>query len=618
MNTVLIYIYINLGVFNIESRQIWDSDFLGKDAIYFIVEYRGDIAGAVNQIPNARVFVADEKRAILSIIGDVNEVFDKIYDVIDYINPNDIYILSDISPVEASGADIFHNNPYLSLDGTGVIVGIVDTGIDYLNEEFINPDNTSRIIAIFDQTISTENPPKGQPIGSEYTREDINRAIKTYREGKDPYAIVPSRDEIGHGTNMAGIIGARGLNPNLKGAAPGCNLAVVKVAFSSERLREQLGVYGNVPTFSTVTTFLGIKYLNDLAVKLKIPMVIFFAFGGNLGPHNGQSFLERYIDEISSVKGVTVVVPVGNQGDSDTHTSGTISKKGDIANIELKVDKDQRNLRLDIWIKKPDKSSLSIVSPTGEIIDRIIPKIGQITEVNFLYEGTKMYIQYFIPEEQTGDERIVVDARNIKEGIWVFKLIGDLVVTGRYDAYLIQRQLLAPGTKFLSPDPYTTLTLPSTSRAAISVASYNQNNNSNISESGRGYTRDGRIKPEIAAGGVNALTTAVGGGTRVVSGTSVAAAVVAGCCALIYQWGEVEGSDRPLYSTKVKTYLIRGASQIEGRIFPNPDWGYGIINMKGVFDNIRLLTSESKAEDGNSAIKVNEFYIGKLFIRLPD
>ena len=343
-----------------------------------------------------------------------------------------------------------------------------------------------------------------------------------------------------------------------------------------------------------------------------------FPLSGNLGPHTGQSFLERYIDDISRVEGVAVVVPVGNQGDSDTHTSGVISKKGDIASIEIKVDKDQRNLRVDIWAKKPDKLSLSIVSPTGEVIDRVIPKTNQITNVNFLYEGTKMSIEYFIPEELTGDERITVDARDIKEGIWVFKLIGDLIVSGRYDAYLIQRQLLAPGTKFLSPDPYVTLTIPSTSRAAISVASYNQNNNSIISESGKGYTRDGGIKPEIAAGGVNALTTAVGGGTKVVSGTSVAAAVVAGCCALLYQWGEVEGTDRPLYSTKVKTYLIRGASTIEGQRFPNPEWGYGTVNMKGVFDNIRSITCKLEAVDDNADVKVNEYYIGNLFIRLPN
>jgi subtilisin family serine protease len=528
-----------------------------------------------------------------------------------------LYTLCDISPLEASGADIFHNNPYLQLDGTGVVVGIIDTGIDYLNQEFINEDDTSRILAIWDQNIPSEKKPEGQFGGTEYTREDINRAIKAKREGQDPYAIVPSKDEIGHGTNMAGIIGAKGVNPSVIGVAPRCNFVVVKLGPAPQALKEEYGVYGDVPTFSTSVIYLALKYLNDFAAKTDIPMVIFVPLGTNFGATNGMSFNELYIDEISRIKGIVVVVPVGNQGDSDTHTSGKLLNQGDVANVELKIDKNQNNIKFEIWARKPDKLSLSIVSPTGEVIERIVPKINTVTDVNFLYEGTKMLIEYFIPEEKSGDERIVITARNIKEGIWTFKLIGDLVVVGRYDGILIQRELLAPGTKFLSPDPYMTITIPSSSAAAISVASYNQNNNSNVRESGRGYTRDGKIKPDIAAGGVNAITTAVGGGTKVISGTSVAAAIIAGCCALIYQWGEVEGNDRPLYASKVKTYLIRGTAKIEGQKFPNPDWGYGIVSMKGVFDNIRLIISKYGLIDKNITMKETEYYIGKLFIRLP-
>ena len=320
------------------------------------------------------------------------------------------------------------------------------------------------------------------------------------------------------------------------------------------------------------------------------------------------------------MSGITVVVPIGNQGDSDTHTSGTIVNAGDTQNIELKIDKNQKNIKFEIWVNKPDKFALSIISPSGEIIDRIPPRANKITEIKFIYESTIIYVEYFIPEVLTGDERITINARNIKEGIWVFKLIGELVITGRYDAYLIQRELLAPGTKFLSPDPYVTLTIPSSSSYAISVGYYNQNNNSTVRESSRGYTRDDRIKPELVAGGVNALTTAVGSGTQVVSGSSVAAAVVAGCCALIFQWGIIDGNDTSLYSTKVKTYLIGGTSKREGDIYPNPQWGYGAVDMKGVFNNIRLKLNEPRGVNDifmKKPIDENEYYVGNLFIRLP-
>lgn len=579
-----------------EYRVYESNNIIDKDAIYSIIEYSGDIVGAVNKIPGAKVYIIDGTRAILAVKGNIREVADKLFNNIVYLTPLSLYTLCDISPLEASGADIFHNNPYLQLDGSGVIVGIIDTGIDYLNEEFINEDDTTRIISIFDQTLETGKKIKGQPLGSEFPRDDINRAIKAKRNGEDPYTIVPSKDEIGHGTNMAGIIGARGTNPEVIGVAPRCSFAIVKLLPANENLRDEFGVYGDIIAFSTAAIFLGMKYLFDLASSLETPIIILIPLGGNAGPHNGVSLIERYIDELSNIKGVVVVVPVGNQGDAEIHTSGKLENNEDIKSIELRVGKNQSNLKFEIWANKPDKLSLSIISPSGEVIDRIPPKNNQTTEYTFLYEGTKIFVTYSIPEDVTGEERITINARGIKEGIWIFKIIGDLVIVGRYDAYLIQRELLAPGTKFLNPDPYITLTLPSTSRAALSVAAYNQNNYSNLRDSGRGYTRDGRIKPEIAAGGVNALTTAVGGGTQRITGTSVAAAVIAGCCALIYQWGVVLGNDKALFSEKVKTYLIRGTSKREGDKYPNPEWGYGTVNMKGVFDNIRGLKNNETRE----------------------
>lgn len=604
-----------------DVTKMTDKEFFGAlDTVYTFLEYNGDIVSMVKEIPNARVAILDKDRAILAVRGDVNEAVDKLFDVIVYVNPSSLYTLCDISPVEASGASEFHNSVYLPLDGSNVIIGIVDTGIDYLNEEFINEDNTSRILTIWDQLITTGKTPKGQFVGSEYTREEINMAIKAKINGQDPYSIVPSKDENGHGTNMASVLGATGVNPAVIGVAPECDFAVVKLGPAPEALRSQLGVYGNAEAFSTSVVFLGVKYLYDLAYKLKRPIVILIPLSSVTSNHNGGSSIERYIDEISKVKGIAVVVPTGNQGSADNHTSGKIEKKGDIQSFQLKIDKNQKNIFIRIWVSKPDKFTVGIVSPSGETINRVPPIANKVTDIKFLYENTMMDIEYSIPEVSSGEEMITISATNIKEGIWEFKLIGELVTTGTYDVYLLQRELLAPGTRFLTPDPYKTLTIPSTSLYAISVGYYNQNNNSNVAESGRGYTRDGSVKPDLVAGGVNALVSTVGSRTIVISGSSVAAAIVAGCVALIFQWGIINGNNKNLYVSQVKTYLIAGTSKREGDIYPNPEWGYGMVNIRGVFDNIRSKINKFSYINHIRTEKItdkNEYYVGNLFIRLP-
>jgi hypothetical protein len=255
--------------------------------------------------------------------------------------------------------------------------------------------------------------------------------------------------------------------------------------------------------------------------------------------------------------------------------------------VEVNVDPAQKGMTFLIFATKPDKISVGLVSPSGETIDKVPAKLNDVYVYKFTYEESTATISYFFPEITAGDTFVRVSIDNIKAGIWQLKIYGDYIVNGRYDIWTYSKQLLKPQTRFLNPDPLITLQLPSTGKASIVTAVYNQDINTLDPQSGRGYTRDGKIKPEITSGGFEVLTTAVGGGTTIVSGSSPATAVLASAVILLLQWGVVEGNDPSMYAGKVKTYLIRGARRRPGDTYPNPEWGYGILDLEGTFNNIR-------------------------------
>lgn len=607
------------------------SIYNNPDSINLVVEYFGDIESVVEQIADVSVYIIDEIIAILSLKKNKLELLLKEIQPYILAEIGTLYTLENTTPVEASFATNFHRNPYLTLTGTNVILGFIDTGIDYLNDEFINEDDSSRILYIWDQTIDTGKLPKDLLHGSEYTKEEINNAIKAFRESKDPYNIVPSKDEIGHGTKMVSIAAGRGKRRDFIGAAPNCDIIMVKLEESSKGYSDLFYPENNVPMYSSTDIILAVKYLYEKSRELQKPLVVYIGLGGNLGPHSGESNLERYINKISNKRGVIVVSSTGNQGNTDTHTSNIIPGTGNDSIIELNVDKSQKGIVLQIYGKKPDKFTLSIISPSGEVIKNItvfdtkVGLFGLFYKIKFIYEGTSMEIAYDSPDEFTGDESIFIRATNLTEGIWKFVLTGQYIVYGKYDAWILQRELLAPNTKFLTPIKETTLTEPGTSVNIICTAYYDQNNNALVSSSGEGFTRNDKVQPIIAAGGINAIATKPGGGSSIVSGGSVAAAVTAGCCALILQWSIIDGNNPTMYAQKLQTYLIRGAKKRPNDEYPNRNLGYGLLDLAGTINSLRLGSLNRNIYDTlnldnsqtENSIPSDYFKINNLFVRIP-
>jgi subtilisin family serine protease len=468
---------------------------------------------------------------------------------------------------------------------------MLDTGIDYLNKEFMTEDNKTRIIEMWDQTVQDGPPPQGFPYGTRYTREQINEAISAKSRGENPYAIVPEQDTIGHGTGVAGIAGAGG-RAGVTGAAPDREFIVVKLKEVNPAVLAQFPkIETTAPQYQTSDVLMALKYLYESQLRLDKPMVVCVALGSNYGGHDGSGRVERYIDSFAFRSEIVVVGGTGNEGDAANHASGVFTQSGETRIIELQVADDQGGIEVNLWFNRPDKISVGIISPSGEALERVPEQITVISGFKFTLEGTSISILYDYQFDITGDEHVSIDFSNIKGGIWQIVLIGDYIVDGRYHAWTYQKFFLRPGTKFLSPNPYTTLTNPSTSREIIVTSYYNQDNNTAVATSGRGFTRDGRVKPSVATGGINVLTTKPGGGTTTVSGSSAATAVLAGAVALIGQWGIVNGNNPTIYSPKINTFLISGTRKRPGDIYPNPVWGYGILDLVEVFENIRSLDS---------------------------
>lgn len=602
-----------------------------EDLIGLIIQYSSleNLKKIKENIKGASSITLTEGFAIVILPANkMAELLDYVQEIVPILIPA-IYTLSVLSPIEASGAEVFKSNPSFTLSGRGVLVGIVDTGIDYLNKEFMYEDDTTRIVRIWDQTIQGDKEIYGLKFGTEYVEDEINRAIKLYLSGGDPYTVVPSKDEYGHGTMSAGLIGGRGKNPELLGAAPGCKFAVVKLKEANKLTLSYAGVpLEKKAAYESVFAMLAVRYLGELARDLNMPLVIYLPLGTNSGGHDGTNELENILDAYGKRNGVIPVVGTGNQGDTQVHTESKFEKTGEIRSIEIKIGKNQKDLNFEIFFMKPDRVSIGIISPSREILERVDPKQSVLKNYKFLYEGTIVNINYFIPDETTGDEIIAIRMKNVIEGNWEFRLYGDYIVDGRYWSWLPQRELLDNDTRFFNPSEYTTLSIPGTSKGVITTAYYNQDNNSTVVASGRGYTRDGRIKPDIATGAVNALVLKPGGGTDVASGSSVATSILAGCCALILQWAIVNENMPNIRTQKMISYIIRGAKMRPGDIYPNKEWGYGMLNVQSIFDSLRSIDKENVRKKTMKIIykpyeevirtrKKEEFEIGNLFFRIP-
>ena len=483
--------------------------------------------------------------------------------------------------LEASGIIQVQQQPFLDLRGRGVLVGIVDTGIDYTLDIFKYEDGTSKIKGIFDQTIRG-TVPFNLSIGIEYTQEQINEALQS----EDPFSIVPSNDTVGHGTFLASVAAGRESGTFI-GAAPDAELLVVKLKKARPYYLEKYLVppeQENV--YESAAIIVGVEYILKKAQQLGRPVVICLGLGTNLGGHNGFSLFEEYLSGISNITGVCICSAAGNESQSRHHTMGTLLNQDEVQNVELRVGDTQTNVYITLWNNAPERMSVAIRSPTGELIGRVPAKSGARYEAKLVLERAVVIVEYYFPTRGSGGQETVIKLINATPGIWTIQVFGDVILNGEYHLWLPVTGLVSPNVEFLSPNPNYTVVVPSTAIGPITCGGYNSRDNSLYTQTSWGPTRLPMMSPDFVAPAVN-VSGYYPGGIGEMSGTSVATAISAGAAALMMQWGIVEKNDIAMSTYQIRAYLIRGATRNEGIIYPNTQWGYGQLNLIRSFNLIR-------------------------------
>lgn len=540
---------LNLGVGYEPQEQRWE----------LIVKYSGDIMRLSQENPEIRVEELSNEYAILNV---PESAMDQVANAveIEYVEkPKRMYFAvregkqaACITPLQGA---------QYNLTGKGVVVAILDSGIDYSHPDFRNPDGSTRILALYDETLDRE-----------FTAEEINQALEASNE-QERFRIVPSRDPSGHGTHVAGIAAGNGR------ASGGINRGV---AYESSLLVVKLGTAEPNGFPRTTQLMRGLDYVVNKSLELQMPMAVNISFGNNYGSHSGTALLETYINDMSNYWKTVIAVGTGNEGAARGHTSG-ILQEGQEQEIELAVGNYETTISLQIWKSYVDQYDILLIHPSGK-------RIGPIRQIQgpqrFILEQTEILLYYGEPSPYNLYQEMYIDflpARSyIDAGVWRIVLVPEQIVRGNYDLWLPGQSVLNQGTGFLYPVEETTLTIPSTAEKVVSVAAYDSRYNQLAEFSGRGYTRQtNQVKPDLAAPGVAIRSAAPGGSYAVRSGTSMATPFVTGSAALLMQWGIVEGNDPYLYGEKVKAYLLRGAKHLPIlQEYPNPQIGWGVLCLR--------------------------------------
>ncbi|HWP46583.1 MAG TPA: S8 family peptidase [Candidatus Limnocylindrales bacterium] len=459
----------------------------------------------------------------------------------------------------------FRRNSRLS--GKGVIIGIVDTGIDPNHPAFLG-----RILRIWDQTLTGPGVAEGG-YGLELTGAQLTA----------------SRDREGHGTHVAGI--AAGFDPVFGGIAPGADLVIVKSDLQDAHIAD------------------GIRYIFRVAHDLGRAAVVNLSLGGHYDAHDGSDSLSQIID-MESGEGRIVCCAAGNEGNDNIHAQGVIPA-GTLRTVRFRVPTGTVHMAaLNGWYSGANSLEVSLRTP-GKFVT---PFQGVISSGSYVktypLPDARIRIATPGPDPANGDHNFFIEmgappGLPVKGGIWQLRVRNISATDARLDIWTLDDQI-SPEVVFTGASVKDSMKIgsPGAAASAITVASYTTKVQwtdidghvrtvglvlDDISDfSSEGPLRNGKQKPDVTAPGamiVSCLSAdsqpsraeMVNPNFLVMAGTSMATPFIAGIVALLLE------RDPKLGPQDVKT-LLRAHSLIPGQpagIF-DPKWGFGLIDALGL------------------------------------
>ena len=492
-----------------------------------------------------------------------------------------LFTLESVIGIEKSGIGNVQRNPFLGLFGSGILVGVIDTGIDYRHTAFRNTDGTSRILSIWDQTIQTGTIPENFPFGSEYSRETINQALVS----ETPLDIVPSIDTNGHGTAIASIIAGRPIaEQSFSGVVPEADLVIVKLKEAKQNLKDIFFVPENVLCYQESDILFGVRYLLSMSQRLNRPVIVCIAMGTSQEAHDGHGVLSSYLTYLSQLPGIGVSVSAGNEGNKNRHYFNSTTAAPFYNDFELRIGENDKRFSMEIWPYAPQRLSIDVSSPNRESTLPVYPAISDCRKFNFIFTQSVLYVNNYILEEETGDQLILIRFENATPGVWSFRVQSIDGEPFSFHSWLPSGNMISNETVFVSPNPDTTITSPGDGSHQLTVTAYNQLNDSILTESSRGYTRNGLVKPDLAAPGYEITCAVPGNQFGTATGSGAAAAHSAGVLAMVMEWAIPRGNYPSMTGFDINRQLIRGAQRNNRITYPNNIWGYGQIDVYSLFE----------------------------------